>query len=51
MIKDKQTVVEQVYNEYNTKFVAPKIFVRQQDESVGTDPIDFELSSPPSVRR
>ncbi|KAF9099552.1 hypothetical protein BGX23_001193 [Mortierella sp. AD031] len=36
-VKDKEILFGEVYNEYNTKFVHPKIFVRKYDKAVSTE--------------
>ncbi|KAF9132041.1 hypothetical protein BGW39_000900 [Mortierella sp. 14UC] len=36
-VKDKEILFGEVYNEYNTKFVHPTIFVRKYDKAVSTE--------------
>ncbi|GJJ73301.1 hypothetical protein EMPS_05659 [Entomortierella parvispora] len=36
-IKDKQILFEEVYREYNNKFVHPRIFVRKYDKAISTE--------------
>ncbi|CAG8433263.1 4145_t:CDS:2 [Diversispora eburnea] len=44
LIKDKQAIFGEVYNEYNMKLVHPHLFVRRYEVSTQTDPVsNWEL--------
>ena len=40
LVRDREIVFGEVYNEYNSKFVYPKVFVRKFDRCVGTSDMD-----------
>lgn len=43
MHEDRKIIYESMFNEYNNKFVYPRVFVRTADKAIGTE--DLQLSN------